>query len=176
MLTSVLKTTLESESSKGVRDAELIRELASNSLTFARRLCAGLFPSELEDAGLATALEQLAINHEQLFRISCSFTNKCTMEIPDKSVALHLYRITQQAINNAIMHGKAKCISISLAQKGSGIVLTVDDDGTGIVSDKNHRSEGMGLNIMKYRARIIGAVLTISRRRNGGTTVECSWQ
>ncbi|MDD4871678.1 MAG: response regulator [Kiritimatiellae bacterium] len=176
MLTSVLKTTLESESSKGIHDAELIRDMASNAVTCTRRLCAGLFPSELENAGLASALEHLAINQEQLFHIPCSFTNKCIVEVPDKSVALHLYRIAQQAINNAVLHSKAKCISISLAQKGSGVILTVNDDGIGITSVNNNQNEGMGLHIMKYRARIIGAVLIISRRSNGGTTVECIWQ
>ncbi|OGV66038.1 MAG: hypothetical protein A2283_08620 [Lentisphaerae bacterium RIFOXYA12_FULL_48_11] len=176
MLTSVLKKTLISESSAGIRDAELISELASTAVTSARRLSTGLFPAELEDGGLASALEHLAINAEQLFHTPCRFTNRCSMEVSDKSVALHLYRIAQQAVNNANTHGMAKNISISLADKDTGVILTVEDDGSGIPPGNGQRQQGMGLQIMKYRARIIGAVLTISMRSSGGTIVECTWQ
>ncbi len=177
MLTSVLKRTLLSESSAGIRDSELLSELASVAVTSARRLSAGLFPAELESGGLIPALEQLAINTEQLFHTVCRFTNGSTKEIPDKSVELHMYRIIQQAVNNAHTHGMAKNISISLADRGTGVILTVEDDGKGMTPGNGQRQHGgMGLQIMKYRARIIGAVLTISRRNSGGTTVECSWQ
>lgn len=176
MLTSVLKKTLISESSAGVRDAELISELASTAVTSARRLSTGLFPAELEDGGLASALEHLVINTEQLFHTTCRFTNRSSLAISDKSVELHLYRIAQQAVNNSVTHGNAKNISISLADKSTGVILTVEDDGSGITLGNTQRQQGMGLQIMKYRARIIGAVLTISRRSASGTIVECTWQ
>jgi two-component system CheB/CheR fusion protein len=158
-----------------VHDAELIRDLSASAVTRARHLCAGLFPAELEKDGLASALQHIAVNQEQLFRVSCSFKNACSKEISDKSVALHLYRIAQQAANNAAMHSKAKHIVITLAEKGSGVVLTIEDDGTGIVQS-GRKTEGMGLHIMRYRARIIGAVLAITKRPDGGTKVECAWQ
>ena len=175
MLASVIKSTLVAESSKAAHDAELIRQLALNAVTCTRRLCAGLFPAELDAGGLAPALQQLCYNQEQLFHIPCVFTDRNSSEVPDKSAALHLYRIAQQAVNNAAMHSKASKICVTLAPKGKRLILTVEDDGTGIISG-NRKSDGMGLNIMNYRARIIGAVLTISRRKNGGTMVECSWQ
>jgi len=176
MLSSVLKTTLDSESSKGIRDAVLIRDLTSSVLSSTRLLCAGLFPAELEAGGLPSALEHLAITHEQIFHISCTFSNSCGAAVEDKSIALHLYRIAQQAVSNAATHSKAKNISIILAERAPGVVLTVEDDGTGISEGNGHKSNGMGLHIMKYRAKIIGAVLAISKRENGGTKVECTWQ
>lgn len=176
MLTSVLKTTLTAEGSKGIHDAELIRDLASNAVIGMRRLCSGLSPSELEGNGLASALEQLAVNHEQIFRIKCVFRNKCRNVISDKSVSLHLYRIAQQAVNNAATHGKATHISISLTDKHPGGILRIDDDGIGIGNNHERQAKGMGIHIMKYRARMIGAVMAISKREKGGTTVECLWQ
>lgn len=176
MLTSVLKTTLEQESSKGVKDAEIILDMASNALTSTRRLCAGLLPLELENGDLGTALEHLAINNRQLFRIPCTLTNKLVSNIPDKSAALHLYRIAQQAANNAAVHGDARNISITLSENSRGGVLTVQDDGIGINHNHRQQRKGMGLQIMKYRARMIGAVLTISKIKTGGTKVECLWQ
>jgi len=172
MLASLLKTTLKSEAPEVKRDIELISRMASTAVTRARSLCEGLFPSELEKEGLAPALKQLAVNQEELFQVQCSFTDNYRKDILDKSVELHLYRIAQQAVNNAIMHGRAKHISITLAQKGPGIVLTIKDDGNGMAASSS-KNNGMGLLIMHHRARIIGAVLTISSSKNSGTMVEC---
>jgi len=174
MLSSILEKTLKAESSAGLRDAELISELASKAVASTRRLCAGLLPPEMEDGKLASALERLAINYERLFHKSCKFINNSASIISDKSVALHLYRIAQQATHNACVHSMAINISINLADNGQGVKLTVEDDGTGISSGNNHQLHGMGLHIMKCRAKTIGAVLTISGRSTGGTIVECS--
>jgi len=167
MLATLLKTALKSESREVKRDIELISNLASTAVTRARSLCEGLFPSELEREGLAPALTQLASNQEELFKVKCSFKDEYQLEIADKSVALHLYRIAQQAVNNAVMHGKAEHVSITLKKSGPGVVLTIKDDGTGI-APSSHSRNGMGLLIMQHRARIIGAALTISSSKDGG--------
>ena len=95
------------------------------------------------------------------------------MLIRNNIFATHLYRIVQEAINNAVKHGKAKRIVISLKPAGNHIVLAVTDDGAGF-SNENKKNGGMGLHIMKYRAGVVGALLEVRSGTDGaGTTVEC---
>ena len=86
-------------------------------------------------------------------------------------MATHLYRIAQEAINNATRHGKARNIFLFLHAAGRSIRLRVVDDGTGI---SESGSEGMGLDIMRYRARLIGGQLTIKTRYSRGTIITCT--
>ena len=87
--------------------------------------------------------------------------------------ATHLYRIVQEAINNAVKHGKAKRIFISLKPAGDRFVLNVTDDGVGF-SNETKKNGGMGLHIMKYRASVLAAALEVRSGMDGvGTTVVC---
>jgi two-component system CheB/CheR fusion protein len=81
-----------------------------------------------------------------------------------------MYRIAQEAVSNAVRHGRAERIKISLAAGTEQIRLRVQDDGVGF-SDMGHEGPGMGIHIMKYRARIVGGTLDISSRPGSGTTV-----
>jgi len=90
-------------------------------------------------------------------------------------VATHLYRITQEAITNAIKHGKAKPIQVELARRKDDLVLTVENDGLDFPAEFEARGTGMGLQIMDHRADIIGASLDIHRAAEGGTMVICSF-
>jgi signal transduction histidine kinase len=91
--------------------------------------------------------------------------------IADNNAALHLYRIAQEAVNNAIKHGKAQHINVALTRVNGSIRLTVRDDGTGF--PKESKSNGIGLRVMNYRAGMIGASLTIQSSRETGTLVSC---
>ena len=93
--------------------------------------------------------------------------------IHDNAVATHLYRIAQEAIQNAIRHGQAKFIVINLLTQNDRIVLGVNDDGVGFPK-KPGRHKGMGLRIMRHRARLIGGQLTIQCPSGGGTVVNCT--
>ena len=93
--------------------------------------------------------------------------------VPDPTVASELFRIAQEATNNAMKHAKATQIVVELTGGDEGIVLTVRDDGVGI-PDGPSRSGGMGTRIMRFRARAIGAALHVSRNEDGGTTVTCT--
>jgi signal transduction histidine kinase len=84
---------------------------------------------------------------------------------------MHLYRIAQEAINNATRHGKAGSIFLFLNAAGGLIKLRVVDDGAG-VSESDPK--GMGQDIMRYRARLIGGELTIKRRKGRGTIISCT--
>ena len=83
-----------------------------------------------------------------------------------------LFRIAQEAVHNAIRHGRGKSITLSLEMRGSEGVLRVEDDGVGIDS-KSEGPGGIGLNTMKYRAHLIGGGLEISSSPGEGTAVTC---
>ena len=87
-------------------------------------------------------------------------------------MATHLYRIAQEAVNNAIKHARPRRITIRLLTHASHLELKVEDNGTGIAS-KTSANSGMGLHIMDYRARSIGGTLRLAPGRRGGTTVSC---
>jgi two-component system, LuxR family, sensor kinase FixL len=175
MLASLVKKTLESENSAGRSDINMICDLARRTVVLAKRMCTGLYPVELEKEGLHTALEQLAGNEERMFHVSCAFSGDRNIKPVSQSASLHLYRIAQEAVRNAVKHSGGKHISIVLEHKDDGVLLTVEDDGKGIPPDAEI-SGGMGLHIMKYRARVLGAVLKISKREEGGARVTCFWR
>jgi two-component system, LuxR family, sensor kinase FixL len=175
MLVSVLQKTLAGEkNTKALPDANMIHDLAKRGVSYCKRLCAGLFPVELDSEGLDTALEQLAHSQEQLFNVPCRFQCGDGVRAIDKSAALHAYRIAQEAVANAMKHSAAKHVSILLTQEDARTVLTIEDDGKGLLAE-TEPSSGMGLHIMKHRARMIGGVLKVSNGANGGTRITCSW-
>jgi signal transduction histidine kinase len=91
--------------------------------------------------------------------------------LEDEAASIHLYRITQEAINNAIRHGKAKNIYIDLFNVNGRVMLSIEDDGVGIgPSPARH---GLGLRTMETRARMIGGTLTIEPADGAGTLVTC---
>ena len=95
--------------------------------------------------------------------------------VSSNTTATHLFRIAQEAVNNAIKHGHARQVIISLASNHESTVLTIDDDGVGLAPPPD-RGKGMGLHIMSYRARMIGATLSVKPRAEGGTVVTCNFQ
>jgi signal transduction histidine kinase len=92
--------------------------------------------------------------------------------VKDNATAVHLFRIIQEAVNNAVRHGKARHIAITLKPKRGSIMLTVADDGIGL-PDEIDPKKGLGLSIMRHRARMIGAELVIKKNPKGGTSVIC---
>jgi signal transduction histidine kinase len=153
-------------------DANKVVELIEEGIVLSRKLAKGLHPIELEAEGLMQALEELAATSSELFKVSCRFECDSPVLIRDSAVSGHLYRIAQEAVSNAVKHGKAGKISIQLDSLDEGIVLRVKDDGVGL-PDLPVRSAGMGLRIMAHRAAMIGATFTARRGDSGGTTVAC---
>jgi two-component system CheB/CheR fusion protein len=131
----------------------------------------GINLSTNDEEGLISSLADLASNTKRVFNISCSFDCDSTFQVHDRSSIVHLYRIAQEAVTNAVRHGKPNHIIIQLTQNNNSIALTVEDDGRGIRSSVT--SEGMGIKIMHYRAGLINAQLNISNRNGGGTLVSC---
>ncbi len=138
-----------------------------------RRLARGLCPVVLESEGLMAALQELADSAEKLFRVACRFTCAKPVKLDDHNSATHLFRIAQEAVGNAIKHGKASLIEIQLTSSADRLVLGVRDNGAGIPADLAAH-KGMGLRIMQYRAGMINGSLVIQREFDGGTSVVCS--
>ncbi|OPZ10743.1 MAG: Nitrate/nitrite sensor protein NarX [candidate division BRC1 bacterium ADurb.BinA364] len=106
--------------------------------------------------------------------MSCVFECDGGAAVSHHEVANHAYRIAQEAVNNAMKHASARRLWIRLAHAGGRVRLCVEDDGVGLRS-REGRNEGMGLRIMEYRARLIGAALEIGPRDGGGVRVVCEF-
>ena len=160
------KLHLHAETTTAGELSKLLQDAVVQTRDLARRLV----PAHVSRLGLALALEWLAQSVTTLHGINCKFLSRSKSPDCDEFTAVHLYRIAQEAINNATRHGKAKNIVVSLDTQDHSIALRVLDDGTGI-SDSD--SGGIGLDIMRYRARLIGGQLTVDRPNGCGTSVSC---
>lgn len=157
----------------GRAEAQDMRKLIGhlqNALTYTRDLAKGLYPT-LGEGGLMVALNGLAISVSELFAVTVTVEHEKELNTSDEAVTIHLYRIVQEALNNAIKHGKATRIAIRLYWEKGAVVLAVTDNGVGFPEKPNKK--GMGLNIMQYRASSIGSSFEIATRRNKGTVVKC---
>lgn len=170
-LSKVLEQKLAAQSLPEAMDAAEIVKFVNQGVSKTRTLARGLFPVELEANGLMSALEQLAANVNKLFGISCTFHCENPVLVHDRITAINLYRIAQEAVNNAAKHGKASNIQIALVAAGDKISLSVTDDGIGFDPKLREKNEGMGCHIMRYRAGMLGASLHIQKAVGSGTEV-----
>ena len=153
-------------------EAARIVGLVNEAIHKTRQLAHGLLPVASDAHGLMSALKRWAAEVEDLFHISCRLRVNSPVLIYDANVSTHLYRIAQEAVNNAIRHGQAKNIEISLsARKGNG-TLRIENDGSSLPENAMNRS-GMGMQIMHYRARMIGGSLTVRSGDMFGVTITC---
>ncbi len=147
--------------------------MVQRAMTQTRELARGLSPVRLEAEGLTDALRELAVGTRKVFGCDCRFRCDPPVLVPDHTVAIHLYRIAQEAVSNAIKHGKAQRIDIGLTAHGRSVTLAVKDNGTGLPRRLPRRT-GMGLRIMRYRAEVIGGALMVEPVPGGGTRVLCT--
>jgi signal transduction histidine kinase len=166
---SVLVQLAKEEEAK--TEAMRIGELICDVTRQARLLAKGLLPVHLDAAGLMYALQELTSNASKLFNVSCRFECPESVLIADNNVATHLYRIAQEAISNAVKHGQARSIIVSLSGSTDQLALRIWNNGAEFPVGAT--AEGLGLRIMQHRAEMIGATLKISPAVGKGTTVEC---
>ena len=150
--------------------SELVK-LLQDAVVQTRDLAYELVPAQVNRLGLVLALESLAQSVGRLHGVTCSFQFHGGSPNWDDQAAMHLYRIAQEAINNATRHGKARNILVFLEAADHSISLRVLDDGVGV---SESCSKGVGLRIMRYRAQSIGGEVTVERRNGPGTTVSCT--
>jgi signal transduction histidine kinase len=170
----VLQRKLEKNQLVSADNVAEITLLVNQAKDQARLLSRGLLSLETEEESLMTALKDLVQNTERIYGISCVFKCERVVPIYNKAAVTHLYRIAQEAVTNAVKHGKPARIDISLSRNKDKVELTIKDDGTGNPSQKAE-TDGMGLHIMNYRANMIGGSLDRQSGTNTGTQVKCSF-
>jgi signal transduction histidine kinase len=143
----------------------------NRNVVVARELARGLQAVELSASGLKNALRDLALQACENNGIKCHFKAARGVRVPDDTSALHLYRIAQEAVTNAVKHSGAKNVLITLDRNPTHTCISVLDDGKGLVV--RPRGKGLGLHMMRYRANALGGELKIERRRTGGTDITC---
>ncbi|MDN5751909.1 MAG: ATP-binding protein [Nitrosospira sp.] len=153
--------------------AASIATQAQVAVMHCKQLAQGLLPFELETNGLMAALQAFASRIAITYKITCDFRCKNEILIKDKDIALNLYRIAQEAVNNAIRHGGAQHVTISLALAEDMLSLSICDNGSGFagIDTKTGATPGMGIKIMHYRAKQLGATLEFLSCPKGGTEV-----
>lgn len=174
LLASTLQSRLRNHNLPEADQAKVITEHVQEAIAQTRALSQGLCPVQLEKYGLQTALEGLVHNINVLYQIECLYECDEEATIHETRVAIHLYRIAQEAINNALKHGHATRIKVALQVGRAQNRLVVEDNGTGFTQDESKR-ESMGLRLMQYRAGMIGGNLTIKSEEGLGTRIECTF-
>lgn len=157
------------EEAAAVRD---VAALVDGAIDQARALAHGLSPVELQGGDLAAALVALAAKVSSLFQVACQCRCDERLVLADGSTATHLYRIAQEAVSNAVKHGRAGEIELALTSTDAWVTLSVKDDGRGMPAVLP-ATAGIGLSTMSYRARVIGASFSVQPRPGRGTVVTC---
>jgi signal transduction histidine kinase len=168
---SELKEDLRAKSLPEAAEAEEIQNLLRGAVTQTRDLARGIFPVQMDESGLAGALAELAGNTTRHTQTAVRFESADGMVIHDRDRSMHLYRIAQEALHNAIRHGGARHVTIRLDGDESRPRLTITDDGTGFPNAG--AICGMGLKTMGYRANLIGARIQKGNQPGGGAFVSC---
>jgi len=169
----LLRQDLEKEASAKAAAAGEIANLLQDAAVRTRDLARGLSPVDSDQDGLASALEGLAASVSKLMGVSCSVIYPETVTLSDNSRAIHLFRIAQEAVSNAVKHGQAKSVIIALEASDTELSLRIGDDGIGF-DPETVLQKGMGLSTMRYRAEVEGGRLDIEPNFPNGTVVTCT--
>ena len=153
-------------------EIEGVAQMIEEGVAQARLLSHGLNPAPLGSGDLADALRELATGTQTATGIPSTFMERGTAPPLGQEAATHLYRIAQEAVNNATKHAHPSHINLTLATQDGHLVLTVEDDGTGRPAERT--SDGLGLRSMRQRARLIGAELSVEDAPGGGTIVRAT--
>jgi two-component system, LuxR family, sensor kinase FixL len=170
MLAKTVQKKLEEQNSPQAANIDEIGVGLRTVTDQIREIARGMFPVTIDPQTLSAALAALAAKTQEWYGIRCTFVEDSAV-ISESTIATHLFRIAQEAVTNAIKHGEAKTIQVSLKGKDT-VVLQVSNDGNRFEPDKN-AVLGMGLRIMRYRASLMGAGLNI-QNENGETVVTCA--
>jgi PAS domain S-box-containing protein len=168
-LTTRVKQNAPAEAEVAARLSSGLQQ-AHNQL---RSLCTGLVSLQLDPNELRAALGELASRTRERSGADCTQDYDDSVQIGDRIVATHLFRIAQEAVSNAVRHGKARNIAISLRGTAAALILSIRDDGSGIQGAPDS-SKGVGLRIMQNRAGVLSGTLTIEPSEPRGTLVTCT--
>jgi len=169
LLSKALKMNLEKELPGRAEQLESIRGLIVDATEKTRRLARGLYPVHIIENGLEAAIEELAVEVENLFRITCELSFDGQVDYIDNSVATHIYYIIREATFNAARHGNPGKIGITMNTEMHTLFVQIIDDGSGF--DPLSARKGMGLHTIDYRAKAIGATFSLESDWQRGTIV-----
>jgi signal transduction histidine kinase len=174
VLVETLHQRLEADALPHADAAACLRDAVQKAKADMRALSNGLFPVDVHAEGLRFALEELARRTCEVHNVSCTFTHGDVVPIEDNYRATHLFWIASEAVRNAAVHARPRHITIRL-EADRGLKLTIQDDGIGLggAPDDLDDPVGMGLRIMRHRARLIGGKFDIESPSGGGTVVTC---
>jgi PAS domain S-box-containing protein len=174
LMTKGLELKLAKLGVQEAQDAARIHGLVQQTMNHASDLAHDLATLDLKEKDLSAALDGLAAHARKLFDISCRFNARGDIPPLDADMVTQLYKIAQEAVTNAIKHGKTKRVTLSLAGQPDQVVLSVRNNGLPFPDLGSHSNTGMGLRIMRYRAHLIGASLNIKGAGKNGTLLTCS--
>lgn len=169
LLSKVLQQKLTEASPEHAVQLGSIRNLIREAIEKTRRLSQGLYPVHVVEYGLESAIEELAAEVKNTFRVEFDLKWQGEAENLGKNTATHLHYIIREAVFNAARHGKPKNIRVSVRLDDGGFDVKIIDDGIGL--DTTPAATGMGFHTMQYRAKAIGATLTVSSDKNSGTII-----
>jgi signal transduction histidine kinase len=169
----VLRERLDAEARPEAAEARKVVELVTEGISLARGLARGIYPVDMGAEGLMAAFRELSAHVNKWDKVECVFEQDSPVLIEDATTATHLYRIAQEAVTNAIRHGKAERIVIALSEEKGRVTLTVEDDGIGL-PEGWQGGKGLGTRIMAHRAEMMGGDFEIDLNPTGGTFVKCS--
>jgi len=168
-----ITSTLDRGEPLRVADLEEVVGLVNGAIETTRTLARGLSPIALEGGGLVDALRALVARARDMYGLNIHFRGRVAAPITlDAAATGHLYRIAQESLTNAARHAHATAVTVRLTATADRVSLAVTDDGRGFGSAT---SPGMGLKIMRYRAHMLGADLTIEAgNERRGTRISCT--
>lgn len=174
IFTQLLQKTLENDEHPGATDCQQIAHFIGEALNTTRSLSKSFYPVELERGGLVLTLKDLAERTEAQTKVRCKARFDDEFSVSEEA-AIHLYRMVQESISNALKHANPTEILIEGHAEGSQMRLSVTDNGSGFVEPQ--KGQGLGLRLFQYRARLIQAKVTVKRlNEQGGCRVECVFQ
>jgi PAS domain S-box-containing protein len=173
MMLRGLATRIRSSQPQALPEIDGIIRLLGQSIHNARTLARGLSPVSLERGGLLPALRLLATRARESYGLAVTLRTRSALPMRlDESSANHLYRIVQEALNNALRHGRATRVKIQVTVDEHLIRISLHDNGRGLPA-RGAPQTGLGLRTMRYRASVVGGDLLVANHRLGGTVVRC---
>lgn len=172
MFAGALRKSLADRHRRLAEQAQQIDQLARGVVQTARDMVKGLRPFDVKEEGLKAALRRMARETTQMLSVRCEFEDEDTPAVRDPEACTQLFWIAREATNNAIRHGHASRVTISMGLQDGRQQLTIRDDGAGLPADWESKI-GVGLKVMRFRAAVMGGQVSIEPGAAGGTVVSC---
>lgn len=174
LMLRALAGRIRKEYPNATSEMDEIVALVNHSIESTRALARGLSPVSIERGGLLPALQTLIARARSAYGVNIQLRRLIRRPLKiGPEAATHLYRIVQEALTNAVRHGRASRITLSVMSADNHIDITIRDNGRGMMPGTGARSAGIGLKTMNYRAEMLAGELSILPAQGGGTVVRC---